>query len=120
MSTLTSELTLYRFNPSPAKYDISVWCNKLDALLRFSGLSYKIGATRPGKGPRGKLPFVGISGAAGGSEEIVPDSENAYNELVKRGLVQDLDAGLSEHQKALTVAIAALVDQLNTLIVKER
>jgi len=113
-----ASITLYRFQPSETRFDGSIWCNKLDALLTLSGAQYKIKGSLPNKTPRGKLPTIGLTGT--GDEEIIPDSENAYNELVRRGVVSDLDAGLNEEQQALTVALNAVVEEISRLMAKER
>jgi hypothetical protein len=102
-----------------------MWCTKLDALLTFSGKEYEMRQMWPPFAPRGKLPIISLTGGEQGAgqgtaEESIPDSEHAYNELVRRGLVQDLDEGLSEEQKALSMAINGLCEFLTPLILRER
>lgn len=53
-------------------------------------------------------------------DELLTDSLFAYQEVVKRGLAKDLDAGLSDKENGLTRMIAATVRELNYCLEKER
>jgi len=57
--------------------------------------------------PRGKLPYIELDGA------LIPDSENAYNTLVSRGVTQNLDdtLELTPMERAQGLALRALVDE---------
>ena len=57
------------------------------------------------------MPFVSLRSSTGETEQIA-DSENAYNELVRRGLVVDLDQDLCAEQQSLTQMIKVTVEQL--------
>jgi len=57
--------------------------------------------------PRGKLPYIELDGG------LIPDSENAYNTLVSRGVAQNLDdtLALNHLERAQSLALRALVDE---------
>jgi len=114
-----AKVTLFRFAKSPEKFDASTWVNKLEAYLTFSHAEHTIALGDRFKAPRGKLPYINITDGDS-PDEIIADSEYAYDSLVKRGIAQELDANLTAEQRAVTVAVGTLVEQMYWLGVKER
>ena len=57
--------------------------------------------------PRGKLPYIDLDGV------LIPDSENAYNTLVSRGVAQNLDeiVKLTPMEKAQSITLRVLVEE---------
>lgn len=57
--------------------------------------------------PRGRLPYIELDGV------LIPDSENAYNTLVSRGLAQNLDdtLGLTSMERTQGLALRVLVEE---------
>lgn len=60
-----------------------------------------------GQAPRGKVPYIELDGA------FIPDSENAYNTLVSRGVAQNLDdtVELTPMERAQGLALRVLVEE---------
>ncbi|EJT98031.1 hypothetical protein DACRYDRAFT_118813 [Dacryopinax primogenitus] len=88
-------LKLHNFGEPPSIPKQSFFCQKLETYFRAAGYrEYVTVASLPSGGPKGKLPFVTLEGG-----EKLADSHWAVRELVRRGMVRDLDAGLSEEQK---------------------
>ncbi|KDQ17484.1 hypothetical protein BOTBODRAFT_575366 [Botryobasidium botryosum FD-172 SS1] len=114
-----AQVTLYRFNKNNEKFDQSTWVSKLESYLVFSRTEHATALGDLGKAPRGKLPYAAIT-AGDAPTEMIADSEHVYDTLVSRGIAQELDIDLTAEQKALTVAMSTLVEQLYWLGVKER
>jgi hypothetical protein len=57
------------------------------------------------KAPNHKLPFISIP-----SGEKVPDSTLAYRYLIQHGLAPDIDVGLTDYEKAQSVALQAWLE----------
>lgn len=87
---------------------------KLEARLRFAGLAYRTEAGSLSKAPKGKIPYVAISSEktdAGSQPPVVlADSTLIAEKLVEDGVADDLNARLSPTEKALDVAIRALLE----------
>ena len=113
------EIDLFRFTADSTKWEFSPWCNKLETLFAMTGTKFTIQSTMANKGPRGKVPFIDVKTASGETERI-PDSEYAYNQLVKRGVVDDLDKDLSEEQRAVNHMIKVTMDELVAMMSTER
>ncbi|KAG8832706.1 hypothetical protein FRC17_000852 [Serendipita sp. 399] len=103
-----NKVTICRFTPDPALFCSAPFCNKLDALLTFSGVKgVQYEGVSPMGAPRRLLPYAKIDGV------IVPDSELIYETLKDKGVIECLDskAALSPQESALTYAIKALVEK---------
>lgn len=127
----TIHVTLYRFALSADGFDISSWVNRLEYLLLFSHVPYTVESSDILSAPRGRMPYIklktttnhrGKNGrySAKTTTEEIPDSWHAYNTLVKRGHIVDLDAGITLEQRAKGRVIEALVLEMYWLGVKER
>lgn len=108
-------ITLYRGTPGPGAYVWSPFATKLEARLRFGGLSYRIENGSPLKAPRGKIPYVELSKAESGSQPpaaptTLGDSTLIIKSFIQDGLLSDLNAKLSPTEKAQDLAIRALLE----------
>ncbi|KAL9599996.1 MAG: hypothetical protein Q9219_003465 [cf. Caloplaca sp. 3 TL-2023] len=103
-------LTVFRGFPSSAAYVWSPFSNKLEARLRFAGLSYKTDQGAPPKGPRGKIPYLAIKQKDDSSTETLADTALISERLVTDGLAEDLNGKLSPAEKAQDLAIRALLE----------
>ncbi|MCJ1382990.1 hypothetical protein MMC17_006103 [Xylographa soralifera] len=105
-------IIVYRGFQGSGAYAWSPFVTKLEARLRFGGLTYR---TEPGsvpRAPRGKIPYIAISNAESGSQPptIVSDSSLISQKLVDDGLMSDLNAKLSLAEKAHDMALRALFE----------
>ena len=100
----------------PGAYVWSAFVNKLECRLRFGGLSYR---TEPGnfiQAPRGKIPWIQISGngspdGKSSAQTSISDSALISKDLVERGLLgEDLNTRLSPVGKAQDLALRALLE----------
>jgi len=95
-------IKLHQFPPVFGR-NISLF--KLETWLRLAGLPYEVAPTRnPGRGPKGKLPFiVDDDGAAGADSSLIVEH------LARtRGI--DLDRELSREQRAQALALQRLFE----------
>lgn len=98
-------ITLFQFpaalnvpNPSP-------FCLKVETYLRLTGLEYQVKSLRnPGKGPKGKLPFIKLD------DEVIADSAIILRTLQER-LDLPLDAHLDAAGRGRALAITRLCDE---------
>ena len=114
------DITLYRGFPGSGKYVWSPFVTKLEARLRFAGLSssYRTEAGSLSKAPKGKIPYVSIissktdagSGVSAGPPTVLADSTLIIQKLVEEGVVEDLNASLSPTEKAHDLALQALLE----------
>lgn len=105
------DLILYRGFKGSSTYVWSPFVTKLEARLRFGGLSYRNEAGSPFSGPRGKIPYVAISRP--GSADPPPlmgDSTLIIRNLVDDGTLEDLNAKLGPVERAHDLALRALLE----------
>jgi glutathione S-transferase len=97
-------IRLHQFPPVFGR-NVSPFTLKLEAWLRLAGLPYEVVTIRnPGKGPKGKLPFI-----VDDDGTVVADSSLIIEHLVRtRGI--DLDRELSRGQRAQAVALQRLFE----------
>ncbi|KAF8307747.1 hypothetical protein DL93DRAFT_2087729, partial [Clavulina sp. PMI_390] len=112
---------LARFEDRPNEWDFSPWVNRLEALLTFSNTPFELETKfgNPITTPRGRLPIVKLQSPVTKKQETIPDSLFAYRELVKRGLANDLDTGLSADEMAKSRAIQSLLEEIYLLLLSE-
>ncbi len=108
------KLTLYRGWDSPGAYVWSPFVTKVEARLRFAGLSYNSEAGSTLKAPRGKIPYLAI---ARGEPTQNPDKISLHSdstliidELVEDGVLDDLNAKLSPTERAHDAGLRALLE----------
>jgi len=104
--------TLYRGFTGSGAYVWSPFVTKLEARLRFAGLSYRVEAGSLGKAPRGKIPYLAIAKPDAGSQAptVLSDTALISQKLVEDGVLDDLNAKLSPTEKAHDLAIQALLE----------
>ncbi|RAK98479.1 glutathione S-transferase family protein [Aspergillus ibericus CBS 121593] len=110
MSPTPPKITLYRGFPSTTIYTWSPFVTKLEARLRFSGISY---TTEPGSvraAPKGKIPYIAIQNASG-AVDTMADSTLITQRFIEEGVVSDLNAKLGAKDKVLDMGIRALLEE---------
>lgn len=105
-------LALYRgFQGSP-NYVWSPFVTKLEARLRFGGLSYYTEVGSPFSGPRGKIPYIVMSKPDSTEPpKTLGDTTLITAKLVEDGVMEDLNAGLDPAEKAQDLALRALLEE---------
>ncbi|KAI0451320.1 hypothetical protein F5B21DRAFT_507354 [Xylaria acuta] len=92
----------------------SPYVTKLEARLRFGGVSYTTEAGSPRSGPKGKIPYVEIShhetGGRKKEKETLADSSLIISALCESGELSDLNACLSKAEHAHDLALRALLE----------
>ncbi|RFU27093.1 hypothetical protein B7463_g9259, partial [Scytalidium lignicola] len=108
MSATKSEdkatLVLYRGWLDPGKHVWSPFVIKLEARLRFAGVSYITECGSARTAPKGKIPYLECS------EGTLSDSTLIIKQLVELGRLPDLNANLSPAAKATDLALRALLE----------
>ena len=105
-----STLTVYRDQDLTGAYTWSPFVAKLEARLRFSQLPYSTQVGSLSQSPTAKLPYVRLEEENGGVASVVSDTALITRRLIKLNLIEDLNARLSPAQKALDLAIRALLE----------
>lgn len=83
----------------------SPFCTKAEVLLKMAGVDYEdIRVNDPRKGPKGKLPAIEMDGELIGDSELI-----RYAIETRTGF--DFDAGLSDQQKAVSHAMARMIEE---------
>ncbi|KAI1741462.1 hypothetical protein F4680DRAFT_65717 [Xylaria scruposa] len=108
-SNQSPAITVYRGFKDPGNFVWSPYVTKLEARLRFGGLSYKAEVGSPRSGPKGKIPYVDISHEAG-EKETLGDSSLIIDALCENGALTDLNARLSKAERAHDLALRALLE----------
>ncbi|KAH9907238.1 hypothetical protein F4778DRAFT_721137 [Xylariomycetidae sp. FL2044] len=116
-------ITLYRGWLDTGKHVWSPFVVKLEARLRFAGVTYKTDIGNPRVAPRGKIPYVDLSGPRyeGVIKAIDPgnrtgtaqlaDSTFIIRSLTETGALPDLNARLTPEEKATDLALRALLEE---------
>lgn len=91
-------LRVFTFSPNWGLPSVGPFAIKLLAWLELAGITYEqVIEDNPRKGPKGKNPWIELDG------ELIGDSEIIIA-LLSRRFGIDLDAGLSDEQKAIGLA----------------
>lgn len=105
-------ITLYRGWDSPGAYVWSPFVTKVEARLRFAGLSYRTEAGSLSKAPKGKIPYLAISKSDSSlPPTLLADSTLIIEKLVEGGVFDDLNTQLSPTKKAYDLALRALLEE---------
>lgn len=110
---LPLDITLYRGLPGSGIYIWSPFVTKLEARLRFAGIAYRTEVGSFSKAPKGKVPYISISSKTDSGSQapvILADSTLIVQRLVEDGVSDDLNAKLSPTEKALDLAVRALLE----------
>ena len=105
-------ITLYRGFQGSGIYVWSPFVNKLEARLRFAGLSYRTEAGSLSQAPRGKIPYVALAktDSDNPTSTVLGDSTLIIEKLIKDDAVADLNVKLSPAEKAHDLALRALLE----------
>jgi hypothetical protein len=104
-------ITLYRGFKGSGAYVWSPFVNKLEARFRFAELPYRIDCGSPLQGPRGKIPYIGISPPESQDPpRFLGDSTLIITKLVEEGVLEDVNAKLSPTERATDLALRALLE----------
>lgn len=109
---LQPKLTLYRGWPTQGEHVWSPFVIKLEARLRFAGVSYNTAAGSPKAAPKGKIPYVELplsDNPADGTTKI-GDSTLIIQHLVEMDAIPDLNLQLSPEDKVRDLAMRALLE----------
>lgn len=115
--TPTPRITLYRGWDDPGRHVWSPFVIKLEARLRFAGVSYETKAGSVRTAPKGKIPYVEVSpstvqGESGnGSIEQLGDSTLIIKSLVESGVLPDVNDRLERVERARDLAVRALLEE---------
>lgn len=106
-----ANITVYRGFPATANYVWSPFVTKLEARLRFAGLSYDLEQGSLLKAPRGKIPYMSIATSKDNSEpEFLSDTQLISDQLTENGILPDLNEHLSPAEKTMDQALRALLE----------
>lgn len=108
LKKLTS-ITLFRGFKDAGIFVWSPYVTKLEARLRFGGISYTADVGSPRSAPKGKIPYVEILHESGKTETL-GDSTLIVNALCENGELSDLNARLSKVERAHDLALRALLE----------
>ncbi len=98
-------IKLYQFPRMMGVPNAGPYCLKLETWLKMAGLDYEVVSLGdPRKAPKGKLPYI-VDG-----KNTVADSRLAIEYLEKTYAV-DLDANLSDREKAVAHALAIMLEE---------
>jgi len=93
-----TNIRVFTFSPHWGLPSAGPFAIKLLAWLELAGIPYEqVIEDNPGKGPKGKNPWIEIDGEAMGDSELII-------EFLSKRYGVDLDAGLSPEQKAVGLA----------------
>jgi len=96
-------ITLYRFKSAWGLPDLSPFCVKVENYLRMTGVPFECALGDARKAPKQKLPYIDDGGT------LIDDSRDIIDHFEAK-LENPLDRGLSEADRALTVAFRALLE----------
>jgi hypothetical protein len=111
-------ITLYRGWIDSGKHVWSPFVVKLEARLRFGGISYTTDSGSPRHAPKGKIPYIEwrskpASGTDTSEQEhvvTISDSALIVNSLTEAGLLSNLNAKLSPENKVLDMGLRAMLE----------
>ena len=115
MSSASSVPTLFRGSPDRTTYAWSAFVTKVEFRFRHAGLKYTADAGSPSKAPKGKIPYVDLGTLHAeenndGTPRLLGDSTLIIDTLVKGGQLPNLQQDLDERDRALDVALIALLE----------
>jgi glutathione S-transferase len=98
-----STVTLHKYNAAWGLPDLSPFCIKVETYLRMIGVPFEPIVTESRKAPKKKLPFI-TDGTT-----VIDDSRDIIAHFEAK-IAQPLDAGLSDRERALSIAFRALLE----------
>ncbi|RDW74954.1 hypothetical protein BP6252_06096 [Coleophoma cylindrospora] len=102
-------ITVYRGWLDRGKYVWSPFVTKLEARLRFAGVSYIAECGSTSKSPKGKIPYVDLQDSA--SEHLtMSDSSLIIKQMIEANILPDINARISPEARAHDLAVRALLE----------
>ncbi|OZJ05362.1 hypothetical protein BZG36_01537 [Bifiguratus adelaidae] len=101
------KLVIFTFGPvDPEDHTISMYVNKADTHMRIAKVDYELQScdNTVYKPPKGRIPFFLYE------DTLIGDSTLGIRHFIDRGVVPDLDEGLTEEQKATSLAYQCLIE----------
>ena len=99
------DIELHQFSRAFGLPNPGPFCMKLEAFLRRAGIDYKVvECNDPRKAPKGKVPFIVYKGERIGDSNLIIEKLSADYKV-------DLNAGLSDQEKAIHHAFRAMLDE---------
>lgn len=83
------QFTIFRGPGKPTAFTWSPFVIKLEARLRFAGVSYRVAEGSPKTAPRGKIPYIDAEG------ETLSDSTFIIKRFIDEGLIPNLNASFT-------------------------
>ncbi|GES58585.1 glutathione S-transferase [Aspergillus terreus] len=105
------KVVLYRGWPDAGKYVWSPFVVKLEARLRFAGISYTTRAGSLKTAPKGKIPYVEISEDDASASTSMGDSTLIIKYLIEQNILPDLNGRISPTARAHDLALRALMEE---------
>lgn len=104
------QITLYRGFPGSGIYTWSPFVTKLEARLRFAGISYRTESGSPRSAPRGKIPYLELAEADGTGQRTLSDSAFIIKDFIENGYLDDVNATLTPAEKTYDLGLRALLE----------
>ncbi|CAI6337416.1 unnamed protein product [Periconia digitata] len=104
------KLTLFRGSGDLGLFVWSPFVTKLEFRLRISNTHYVPAAGSPPNGPRKKIPYLDLT-ASDGSVVHLSDTTWITRDLIKRGVLPDINAKLSPTQSAIDTAVRIMLEE---------
>lgn len=98
-------IRLHQFAPVWNLPNASTFCMKVETYLRMTRLPYEsVITSNPGRGPKGKLPFIEDQGRVIGDSRLIIDH-------LKQRYGDPLDGALSAPERAQALALTRLIEE---------
>lgn len=109
------DITIYRGFLKSNTFTPSSFVSKLEFRLRLGQVPHTVDAGSPLKAPRGKIPYVALSDkgdpdAGAARPTMLGDSGLIASALVAKGVLKDLNAHLTQIEKARDLALRGLLE----------
>lgn len=115
MPSESNIVTLFRGYANSNTYVWSPFVTKIEFRFRYSKLPYRVEPGSPRDGPKGKVPYVDVSALTAttstSKQDLLADSTLIINTLVAKGILDDLNKGLTPIQKTTDLALKALFEE---------
>ncbi|KAK3681750.1 hypothetical protein B0T22DRAFT_434070 [Podospora appendiculata] len=121
-TTTPAKIALYCVLQGPNRHVWSPFVNKLETRLRLAAVPYRLGQGSMRQAPRGKIPYISLDLDDNGSDsEMLGDTSLIIKRLCAEGVMPDLNDGLSAGERAVDVAVRALLEErLAFFLTRER
>lgn len=105
-----SNLRLFRGAFDAGRFVSSPFVTKVEFRLRLAGVPYVTDAGNPWNGPKGKIPFLEVHESDEAAPQMLGDSALIIRHLMDNDLLDDLNASLSQAEKAQDLGLRALLE----------